>query len=94
MTNIDNPNAQKAIRLLAKSRIPDIFPAIWEAIHRLTDGQFTRLNEYLRAELAGEASEKREAIIRIIIQALESGDVSLLEPEPSTFAPIPASARV
>jgi hypothetical protein len=81
-------------RLLAASDMPDRLPLIWEFLHRITAARFHRLNEYMRADLTDEQEIKlRDDVLRVIGQAMKTGDSSLLEP-PEILASVPAIDRV
>lgn len=72
--------ARRAIDLLRKSdRKDETFPAVWDYIKRMTDGKHTGLHALIDAKLDGAADSYRDAIIQTIVDALESGDLRLLE---------------
>lgn len=84
----NNKRAQRALILLRKHGSKpgcELYPLVWEFVHRMTAGRFRRLSDFLLADMEGEEDTRRDEVISVIIQALESGDHSLLDPA-ETFA--------
>jgi hypothetical protein len=91
----DNKLARRAL-LLARKHGSDagseVWPLVWEFIHRQTAGRFARLADYVTAEFnLPLEDEERDANLSIIIQAIESGDWALLEPSKTFAAAVPAA---
>jgi hypothetical protein len=75
----NNQLARKALQLLRKRNHGDTLPIVWEFIHRMTKGKFARLGDLVCAELPEEEDRRRDELLTIICQALEAGDLALLE---------------
>lgn len=85
----NNKLARRALLLLRKHGAPagsELWPLVWEFVHSSTGGKFSKVSDYVCADMATtEEEQARDAVLRVVIQAVESGDHGLLEPS-NTFA--------
>lgn len=79
MTDWPNPLARRALTLLRTRGKGEVLPLVWEYVNRMTGGKFHRLAEYIDADFKGEDAERRDAVLRVLCQALEDGSPDLLE---------------
>jgi hypothetical protein len=77
---------QQVLTMLRRSKDQEIWIVVWDYVRRSTDGKFCKISEYMTApaevlEAAGHSEARRDEVLRVLVQALQTGDSAMLEPE-------------